>query len=162
MEAIKESIIKESKLIISSLEELELRNRLEELNEKLIRFKDEVLEKLESKEMEWIDIYRNSENTKNSKIKKWPLFVMLFGAVACLSGSSIFHLFSAHSEKYNEFLARFDYAGLSLLIMGSTYPPYYYYFYCRESNFNSNLSFKAILHEYYDLNVCFNILFFID
>lgn len=133
MDNLKESIIKESKGIISSLEALELRKRLDELNEKLMKFKNDLLEKLESKEMEWIDIYKNSEKYKNPKIKKWPVFVMLFGAVACLSGSSIFHLFSAHSEKYNQFLSRLDYAGISLLIMGSCYPPYYYYFFCRES-----------------------------
>ena len=33
------------------------------------------------------------------------------------------------NEKYNNILNRFDYGGISLLISGSCYPPYYYIFY---------------------------------
>ena len=34
------------------------------------------------------------------------------------------------SEKANKYLMRVDYAGISLLILGSTFPPFYYGFYC--------------------------------
>ena len=136
LEKIKESIINESKAVLNGLEGLDLKERLDELNEKLMRFKDELIEKLESSEMEWIDIYRNSEKMKDRKIKRWPLFIMLLGAVACLGGSTCFHLFAVHSQKWFEFLSRLDYAGISLLILGSCYPPYYYYLYCREGKNN--------------------------
>ena len=36
------------------------------------------------------------------------------------------------SEVANRYLMRVDYAGISLLILGSTFPPYYYGFYCEE------------------------------
>jgi len=144
MENLKESLIKESKSVMSNLEGLELNMHLEELNDKLIKFKDELLEKLESKELDWIDIFNDSQKHDNHKVKKWPIFVMLFGAIICLSGSTTFHLFSVHSEKWNEFLSRLDYAGISLLILGSTYPPYYYYFYCREGLRIFYLTFMTI------------------
>ena len=132
MDKIKESFIKEYEEVLSNLEGLELKKYLDELNDKLIKFKDDLIEKLESKEMEWIDIYQNSEKNQHYKIKKWPLFVNLLGAVACLSGSTLYHLFSVHSKEWNNSLSRLDYAGISLLIMGSCYPPYYYYFYCKD------------------------------
>jgi len=34
------------------------------------------------------------------------------------------------SERANRYLMRVDYAGISLLILGSTFPPFYYGFYC--------------------------------
>ncbi len=132
LQKIKESIVNESKKVLLMLEGIELKEFLDKINDKLLKFKDELFEKLESKELEWIDIYRNSKSVSDPKIKKWPLFVMLLGAVACLSGSTIFHLFSVHSEKYFQFLSRLDYGGISLLILGSCYPPYYYYLFCRD------------------------------
>ena len=132
MEQIKESFILRYKNVLSTLEGLELKKYIDELNDKLLKFKDALIEKLESKEMEWIDMYQSSEKNKNSEIKKWPLFVMLLGAVACLSGSTIFHLCSVHSREWHNFLSRLDYAGISLLILGSCYPPCYYYFYCKD------------------------------
>ena len=132
LQRIKESILIESKKFLLMLEGIELKEFLDKINDKLLKFKDELFEKLESKELEWIDIYRNSKSVSDPKIKKWPLFVMLLGAVACLSGSTIFHLFSVHSEKYFQLLSRLDYGGISLLILGSCYPPYYYYLFCKD------------------------------
>lgn len=68
-------------------------------------------------------------------LPKWPLLVMLFGAIFCLSCSAVFHLFIAHSERINNLLNRLDYAGISILIMGSCYPPNYYLFNCEMSKY---------------------------
>lgn len=66
------------------------------------------------------------------QLDKWPIYVHLLSAIFCLCCSSFYHLFSAHTPKINEFFARLDYAGISILIAGSCYAPYYYLFYCTE------------------------------
>lgn len=60
----------------------------------------------------------------------WPLLMIFIGGIVCLGFSSSFHLFSAHSCTVKKVFNRMDYAGIAILIMGSCYPPYYYYFYC--------------------------------
>ena len=60
---------------------------------------------------------------------KWPLFIIIISAILCLSFSSCFHLIKAMSSIHNDILNRFDYGGISLLISGSCFPPYYYFFY---------------------------------
>ena len=75
-------------------------------------------------------------NQENSSLDKWPLYLMLFGGILCLSFSATFHLFIAHSEKINNLLNRLDYAGISLLTIGTSYPPNYYLFNCELSKFN--------------------------
>ena len=69
------------------------------------------------------------EERQKKELARWPLFIIIFAAIACLSFSAIFHLFGLMNEKYFNILNRFDYGGISLLISGSCYPPYYYFFY---------------------------------
>ena len=69
------------------------------------------------------------DERKKKELARWPIFVIIFAAILCLSFSSIFHLFYVMNEKYFNILNRFDYGGISLLISGSCYPPYYYFFY---------------------------------
>ena len=68
--------------------------------------------------------------SKELKLQRWPIFIMLFSAILCLSFSSLYHLIGMMSKKINSFSSRFDYGGISLLIAGSCYPPYYYFFHC--------------------------------
>ena len=83
--------------------------------------------------MEWIDIYSKENNLKiENKVRRWPLFVFLISAIICLGFSATFHLFYVHSCDVSYFLGKMDYAGISLLIAGSCYPPYYYLFFCNE------------------------------
>lgn len=126
---IKDTLINETKQVINTFNVSHLENFLNETNKQLLKFRDEIIDNLESKEMEWIDIY-TSRNEKNTDVKKWPLFVFLFGAVSCLSMSAYFHLFWVQSKEISEILARLDYAGISLLIAGSCFPLYYYSFFC--------------------------------
>ena len=72
-------------------------------------------------------------------ITRFPLFLHITGAIACLGCSAVFHLFKDHSLHMSEFLARFDYAGISLMIAGSNMPPLYYSFYCVPLHFWRNL-----------------------
>ena len=63
---------------------------------------------------------------------RWPLIVNLCSAVFCLSCSSIFHLCAFRNKELLSFLARLDYGGISVLIMGSSYPIMFYSFPCKE------------------------------
>jgi predicted membrane channel-forming protein YqfA (hemolysin III family) len=95
-----------------------------------------LLEVIHQREKQWTEIYIASGLKEQTEaLPKWPLYVMLFGGVFCLSCSGIFHLFCAHSEKVNNYLNRLDYAGIAILIVGSCYPPNYYLFYCQISKF---------------------------
>ena len=55
-------------------------------------------------------------------------FCFLFSAIICLSFSAFFHLVGNISTSHHRILSRFDYGGVCLLITGSCYPPYYYFF----------------------------------
>jgi len=63
-------------------------------------------------------------------LSRWPIVVFLISATICLTCSAIFHLFYAISHKAYSVLLRLDYAGVSILISGSTFPLSYYGFYC--------------------------------
>ena len=81
--------------------------------------------------MNWIDIYSSQYvDSDNHLISRWPLFMMMIGAIICLSCSTIYHLFFVYNEKWCCKLSTLDFAGISFLISGSCFPPYYYYFYC--------------------------------
>ncbi len=99
-----------------------------------------LLEYISNKEQQWLQFYNESTNYKEEllNLPKWPLFIMLLGGVICLGCSATFHLSIAHSEKVNNFFNRLDYAGISLLIVGSSYPPNYYLFNCDISKYNIN------------------------
>lgn len=60
----------------------------------------------------------------------WPWFVFLAGAMACLVCSSLSHLLACHSQRFNFFFWRLDYAGISLMIICSFFAPIYYAFSC--------------------------------
>lgn len=131
----KSVVVDESKHLLESIEDTKFIHYIEDLNKRLTNFRYKFLDMLDSSQMDWIDLYHKKGN-EDHHVKKWPLFVMLVSAIICLSSSAIFHLFCAFSQKCHEFLSRMDYAGISILIAGSCYPPYYYFFYCDESKYN--------------------------
>ena len=63
------------------------------------------------------------------KLAKWPLYIIIISAISCFIFSAIFHSIGNMSATHHNILNRFDYGGISLLISGSCYPPYYYFFY---------------------------------
>ena len=71
-------------------------------------------------------------NIKGEDIGRWPLFIMLFSAMICFFFSTSFHWFSIYSKELYSFLSRLDYVGITLLIPGSCFPPYYYFYYCEK------------------------------
>jgi len=71
--------------------------------------------------------------------------------------SAIFHLVQIHSRKIYDIFSRLDYGGISVLIMGSCYPPIFYIFACQPVfwirdlfliliSTTSTISFIASLH----------------
>lgn len=79
--------------------------------------------------------YKNKyliNNIKGEDIGRWPLFIMLFSAMICFFFSTSFHWFSIYSKELYSFLCRLDYVGITLLIPGSCFPPYYYFYYCEK------------------------------
>jgi adiponectin receptor len=92
-------------------------------------------DQIDSDAFDYIDVFHHSPNPQH--IPRWPIIVFLLSAAFCLLCSTFFHLFYPMSssilflilESYAIF-SRFDYAGISLLIAGSTFPPFYYSMYC--------------------------------
>ena len=77
-------------------------------------------------------IFLNLKNLFHNKkaLEKWPIYIFLLSAFLCLIFSTIFHMVGNMSQKIHKYFSRFDYGGISLLISGSTFPPYFYFFYC--------------------------------
>lgn len=63
-------------------------------------------------------------------IEQAMLFCFFLGAIICLSCSTMFHLFSSHSQFVYQIFSKLDYSGIALLITGSSIPAYYFGFYC--------------------------------
>lgn len=72
------------------------------------------------------------DDIKGENIGKWPLFIMLSAAIVCFGFSTSFHWFSIYSKNLYSILCRLDYAGITFLIPGSCYPPYFYFYYCEK------------------------------
>ena len=76
--------------------------------------------------------YNFKDDIKGENIGRWPLFLMLSAAIVCFGFSTSFHWFSIYSKNLYSFLCRRDYAGITFLIPGSCYPPYFYFYYCEK------------------------------
>ena len=57
----------------------------------LLNTLENIIEKLDSKEYDWIDVSMRS-SAPSFKVSRWPIFVYIFSAMICLVCSSIFHL----------------------------------------------------------------------
>lgn len=63
-------------------------------------------------------------------VSRWPVHVFTGGAMICLLTSTLCHLFGCCSAHVAKYIWRIDYAGISVLIVTSFYPPVYYGFMC--------------------------------
>jgi len=60
-------------------------------------------------------------------------FAFFLGAQCQMLFSTLFHMFGCHSPVAYTWLAKLDYSGISLMIVGSYYPPMYYGFACDQT-----------------------------
>ncbi len=146
----KDKFINESKHFMEKIDYIKMSEFLDDIPKKLNEFTDKLHKMAKANnnknENEKEKINHNLSDVFLSQlISRWPLFVFLSSAIVCLGSSALFHWFSAHSSKTNEILARLDYAGISILIAGSCYPPYYYFFYCEPIFRTGYLLFISIL-----------------
>lgn len=99
---------------------------------------NDIIERINNQRQDFIDMYNrkiySNENilsvTKVSILSKWPIYVFFIGAIICLTFSAVYHWFFLYSQRISFVLAKFDYAGISILSSTSFFPSYYYYFYC--------------------------------
>lgn len=81
---------------------------------------------------------------ERTEVGRWPLIVFILSAVFCLSCSAACHTYTAHSLEIYKLMVRLDYAGIAILIAGSTYPPVYYVFYCNPIYYWTYLSLISL------------------
>jgi adiponectin receptor len=139
----KERFYNESAHLMESLDHVKVSDLLDDLSKRLNDFSEKIHQLVESDHPSK-NIHHLSEMFQEQLISRWPVFVFLTSAIICLGCSAIFHWFSAHSEKTNDILARLDYAGISILVAGSCYPPYYFFFYCEQFLRTVYLAFISI------------------
>ncbi len=72
---------------------------LETLSKKLMKIKEDI----DSSTYDYIEIMHHSGPNLH-EVSRWPVFVMLFSAIICLSCSSLFHLFYPMSGSIHFFI----------------------------------------------------------
>ena len=97
----------------------------------LICLKEDVIDliNLDNKKKTELEKDLKLEERPIKKLGKWPLYIIILSAMLCFAFSATFHSIGSMSAIHHNILNRFDYGGISLLISGSCYPPYYYFFY---------------------------------
>jgi len=69
-------------------------------------------------------------SNKVAFIDKFIFIFFFVGAITCLGFSMLFHTVLCHSEQVYKIFSKLDYAGISILTLGSFIPWIYYGFYC--------------------------------
>ena len=110
--------------------------------------------------MEWLDVIEMLSNHDHpiedideflNYVSKWPLFIHLISAGICLGFSALYHLFFIYSPKVYLNLAKLDYAGILILMFGSTMPGVNYLFACPEVS----RKYRCHLIIFIDLRIIF-------
>jgi len=103
----------------------------------LFTLKSQVIDliNLDNSNTEDLKSYLNTEvkiriiEQPKKELGRWPLMIIILSAFLCLSFSSTYHALKIISPIIHNISHRFDHGGISLLISGSCFPPYYYFFY---------------------------------
>jgi adiponectin receptor len=93
-----------------------------------------MIEKIDK--MDWLEVVDinpiSDIDSYMNYVSKWPLFVHMASAAICLGLSAIYHLFFVYSMDAYSLLAKLDYAGITILIFGSTVPSIQYLYACND------------------------------
>ena len=153
----KDSLIREMQTVVNMLQNLPIdvtvlddstRKRLVYLQQAILRFAGE-MDKYYTElnnENAWGGLTVHEIKARDSPsdgsveellnyVPTWPLLVNALSAFFCMGCSCVYHLIYVYSSKVNTNFARLDYAGISILILGSCIPPYYYGFACPNVSF---------------------------
>jgi adiponectin receptor len=99
------------------------------------------------------------EGLFDSPVEFYPVLVYTVCAITCLGLSAIFHSFFVMNPRVCKILQKCDYAGIIILIFGSSFSFFYYTFYCADfwRNFYvwgiglfSVVTFVCSLSDYFD------------
>lgn len=83
--------------------------------------------------------------TNLKPIDKLMLGIYFSGAITCMLFSTLFHTMLCHSHQVHKTMAKFDYCGISIQIIGSMIPAFYYGFYNEQKFFWIYISVGSIL-----------------
>jgi predicted membrane channel-forming protein YqfA (hemolysin III family) len=120
--------------------------------------------------MTWLDLNSHAGPEEDvhiymNYVSRWPLFAMMMGAATCMLFSAIFHLFYVKSPTVSAFLARLDYAGISILACGSSMPGINYHYACGPAICKLIISMLMIIYSfekslyYYKCSAMFSSLY---
>lgn len=110
-----------------------------DFQERMSNIQEDTINSIDKMEwLEFISMIKPIDDIESylNYVSKWPLFVHMISASICLGFSALFHLFFVYSEHAGSFLAKLDYAGITILIFGSTVPAIEYVFACNEVSGN--------------------------
>ena len=82
----------------------------------------------------------------------WPIAIFMITAALCMGISAFFHLLLNYNYKLNQITSKLDYAGISLLVMGSFFPLLQYGF-CNLYRFRENSLVQGHAHSVMLFNV---------
>ena len=74
------------------------------------------------------EIINKMKERSKKKLTRFPLYIMIISGFLCLFFSACYHCLKIISPTFHNISHRFDHGGISLLISGSCFPPYYYFF----------------------------------
>lgn len=69
-------------------------------------------------------------------VPRWPLYIAALSAIAMYSFSAYYHNGCCKGQDTKDFLLRFDYVGIAVMISGSSVPPFYYTMMCEPLQFH--------------------------
>ena len=78
-------------------------------------------------------------------LSHWPMYIYLIGGASCFLISSICHIFGCCRPHVTRVMWRFDYVGISLLIMAANVPLLYYGFHCQAWSWRLHMGTQTFL-----------------
>uniref|UniRef100_A0A7S3CPH7 Uncharacterized protein n=1 Tax=Strombidium rassoulzadegani TaxID=1082188 RepID=A0A7S3CPH7_9SPIT len=138
----------------------------EKMRERIELWKEQAVQKLEildEERFDWLDMrpIMPNETAILHYTPRWPMIIHFVSAMICFGCSAVYHLFNSHSKKTMTFFIKFDYAGICVMISGSSAPPIYYSFACQELE-HWRTFYLAFMYAMCSLTLCVMMFPFFD
>lgn len=93
-----------------------------------------------------ISLYPNPDKNPNYSVYQiWAMIIYMLSAIFCMGSSATYHLYYCMDDLTEKIWRRFDYVGISVLIIGSSVPIVYYAFYCEKLTYCIYFGFLFIV-----------------